>query len=126
MTRGLFWSLLVSLVGTPLAPILGTIAPVLGTPLAAQRAVPVSSWVTEIGAGAGTDLFARGPWINPLWRRSFVGRVGIATGLSLIYEWPIEWWNGDTNCCRVSDVKERLVGTLGAEVLWWIGRKVLK
>jgi hypothetical protein len=35
------------------------------TPLVAQRAVPVSGWVTEIGAGAGADLLARGPWMAP-------------------------------------------------------------
>lgn len=103
MRRGLFWSLIVSLVGTPLS---------------AQRAVPVSSWVTELGAGAGADLFARGPWINPPWRRSFVGRVGIATGLSLIYEYAVEPWNGQTNAARWQDAAQRFVGILAMEALW--------
>lgn len=90
----------------------------LGTPAVAQRPVPVSSWVTELGAGAGADLFARGPWINPSWRRSFVGRVGIATGLSLLYEYAVEPWNAQTNAARWPDAAQRLVGTLALEALW--------
>lgn len=87
------------------------------TPAQAQRPVPVSSWVTELGAGAASDLFARGPWINPTWRRSFIGRVGIATGLSLIYEYAVEPWNGQTNAGRWQDAAQRLVGTMATEAL---------
>jgi hypothetical protein len=94
-------------------------------PLAAQqRPVAVSSWVTEVGAGVGADLFARGPWINPSWRRSFLGRVTIATGLSLVYEYGVEPWNGQTNAARWQDAGQRLVGTLVAEGALYVLRKL--
>lgn len=87
-------------------------------PLAAQRAVRVSSWVTELGAGTGADLLARGPWMAPSWRRSFWGRVGFATGLSLLYEYAVEPWNGQPNAAHWPDAAQRLVGTLALEALW--------
>ena len=98
----------------------------VASPAHAQRAVPVSSWVTELGAGAGADLFARGPWINPSWRRSFIGRVTIATGLSLVYEYGVEPWNGQTNAARWQDAGQRLVGTLAAELVIAGVRRVVR
>lgn len=108
---------------TPHGPLL-LAALLLPSVASAQRAVPVSSWVTELGAGAGTDLFARGPWINPTWRRSIVGRVTIATGLSLVYEYGVEPWNGYSNAAKWQDAAQRLVGTIAAELVIAAARKV--
>jgi hypothetical protein len=88
--------------------------------------MPVSSWITELGAGAGADLFARGPWINPTWRHSLGARLGIATGLSLVYEYGIEPWNGQTNAGRWRDAAQRFVGTLAAELTIAGIRRVLR
>ena len=107
----------------------GTLVLMLGmlaSPAAAQQPVPVSSFVTELGAGAGADLLARGPWMAPSWRGSFWGRVGFATSLSLLYEYAIEPWNGQTNAARWPDAAQRLVGTLAMEALWAGGRRLFR
>ena len=97
----------------------------LAKPVAAQRAVDVSPWVTELAGGAVADLFARGPWIAPSWRRSFVARVGLATGLSVVYEYVIEPWNGQTNAAVWQDVAQRFVGTIALEGAIALTRRIL-
>jgi len=94
------------------------VALLLAAPLSAQRGNDqAGSWVTEIVGGAGADLFARGPWITPVIRRSSWRRVVFATALSLIYEYPIEMWNDQQNAGRLGDVGQRLVGTVLVELV---------
>ncbi|MGH7528788.1 MAG: hypothetical protein ACREMN_00250 [Gemmatimonadales bacterium] len=77
----------------------------------------VSSWITELGGGAGADLFARGPWMDETWRQRAERRIAFATMLSLLYEYVVEPWNGQTNAARWQDAGQRFVGTLAAEVV---------
>ena len=106
MARALFFSLLLLVLGVSSAVAQGP-----GKP------VRVSSWVTELGAGAGLDLAARGPWMAPSWRQSAGRRVLMSLSVSLIYEYAVEPWNGYTNAAKWSDVAQRLAGTLGTEML---------
>jgi len=89
----------------------------LAAPVVARAQVKVSSWATELVAGAGLDLAARGPWMAESWRESAVLRVTWSTSASLVYEYAVEPWNGYTNAGRWQDVGQRLVGTLALELL---------
>lgn len=77
----------------------------------------MSSWVTELAAGGGVDLVLRGPWMDQDWRSSTARRVLFGTSVSLLYEYVIEPWNGQVNGAKWQDAGQRLVGTLGMEVL---------
>ena len=90
------------------------------------RPVPVSSWVTELIAGGGVDIALRGPWMDREWRSNAARRVLFGTSVSLIYEYIIEPWNGQVNGAKWQDAGQRLVGTLGIEVLGMLLRLPFK
>jgi hypothetical protein len=73
--------------------------------------------LTELGAGMGLDLFVRGPWIAPTWRRSMAHRLVLAVGLNAFYEYVLEPWNDHPQGGRARDFQLRLGGTVLAEVV---------
>jgi hypothetical protein len=86
----------------------------------------LKSWPTELIAGGVVELSVKGPWISDGYRKSAVKRLALSTGISLTYEYIVEPANRQNNAGRWQDVGQRLVGTLGAEVLFALGSKLAK
>jgi hypothetical protein len=71
----------------------------------------------ELLAGALMALVARGPWVNPSWRHSFLGRLSIEVIPSVVYETALDVNRGKPWHCGKCDVFGRLSGSLGVEII---------
>lgn len=66
----------------------------------------------ELLAGAILALLIRGPWVNPSWRHSLLGRVSLIVGVNVLYERFV-----DVNGWSSTDVGQRLLGSAGVEIV---------
>ncbi len=76
----------------------------------------------ELIGGALLALVARGPWVNPTWRHSLLGRAAIEVVPSVFYEAVLDKDRRPSHR-PVLDVGGRLLGSATIEIVIPLRRK---